>query len=1072
MIINENNPYPLFKKGQQLKSSSLAGIVTFAEDEDKATRMYLEGSGIFYGLNIEVNPAAGTVKLFPGTAVTSDGYLFALEKEVVYDGISKKAEKDFEIELFERTAIIKVLNDKNDNNRELIHRLSGVDPVEPPLQLPNDTTPYLIVLITLDDETTVQSCLYGYENNESKKNKKVYPALIPKSFFQPGELEEWYIGSVADAGDKDPVVNRFGYTDKEEGGAHISFNRFTSWDPFHTGFDEVCTAAELLIGDAFKAVYDLVKSKLGLGTANPFEDLTTNLQGLNERVRKGGGRKYPWLYDYYRDLVAAYQEFVSTDMFSYLSYIPKKDRFPGYISLGSVRLGSDAKPYRMGLYRPPFADLSFNALERPKLLMKRLMYLADVANTRFDETGFPPREVFFTPDAGLNRQLSDRAIPFYYKNPSALSESWNVGLTRSRRTFDIPGIKEEQDRKFLTTNMENYNFFRIKGHTGDTIDTTQTAIEKLRRDLHLPFDLKFVYLGTEADMGPLISERSAAFSDLTILLEKIVNDIRCARTCSDNFERNIFRDGFDRDQIGNMFEELVSFFDKPPADLDEKLDQLCGGDGICNDEDKTCCRAHLTSLYAVYDEYVGRKKELLDGLLFHLFAEKHPGLEHNGGVPKGGTLVLLCAKNDVASLSEERKSSLVNLLLSSKEEEKAAAISLARELEGYNIVADFSLPYICCSGKPAINLVLQDAPPVARFDITDQDELPEGVGVKVVLKNQSLRADTYHWELYDFKGEFITDKHTNNLNEVVEFDLMRERGVVFAVLLTASREGMDSKYSTEIVICPKGEVSVTVNGKDNIDLDISDSNEVEIAVKPYGGRFTLVLQQNDNQEDIDPSGFDIDWKEDKTNAILTIYDPQTGIYTLEYRFNVKGCEGAAGKLTINARTPAAKEPVNKDIVPGADNKAVANNDAVLNKRILGYRGDVNKMAKEDEALLEDSRWADTKTFLLASGAPEVLHAAYEKLQTNLQTGFSKLKVAQKAQVIRMLVYATAYYVDRLIVSSPDKVPAIARKLVKAAAESIAAQKDGVAQWQQVWNTTGIVTEENEKTVNTYKGLIA
>jgi hypothetical protein len=130
------------------------------------------------------------------------------------------------------------------------------------------------------------------------------------------------------------------------------------------------------------------------------------------------------------------------------------------------------------------------------------------------------------------------------------------------------------------------------------------------------------------------------------------------------------------------------------------------------------------------------------------------------------------------------------------------------------------------------------------------------------------------------------------------------------------------------------------------------------------------------------------------------------------------------------------------------------------------------MAKEDETLKDDSRWTDTKSFLLASGAPEVLHVGYEKLQTTLQAGFTKLKAAQKAQVIRLLVYATAYYVDRLIAESPEKVPAIARKLVKTAAESITTQRDGLAQWQQVWNTTGIVTAENEKTVNTYKGLIA
>lgn len=1070
MIINNTTAYPFFKKGQQLTSGSLKGIVDFAELEDQDTRVYLEGSGIFYGLAIEKNDAAGVIRLKPGTAVTSDGKLFALEQEIIYNGISKKDGKDFEIDLFDRKATVKVLSNINENHNELVYRLSGTDPGNP--QGDKDTTPYLIVLIVRSEESSKPSCLYGYENNESKKSLEVEAALIPRSFFLEGELERWFIGDVTEAGDKDPVINRFGYTESE-GGAHISFEQFVSWGAVSEGFADVCTAAEPLIGDACKALYDLAKEKLGLDDANPFDGLTTALQQLHKRVKDGGGKLYPWLYDYYRDLVAAYQELVSTDLFSYLSMIPRKDRFPGYISLGSVRTGDDELAFRMGLYRPPFADLSINALEKPLLLMKRLKYLADVAHTRFDEKDFPSSGIRFTPDAGINKELSERAIPFYYNNPSDLSQSWNAGLTRNRRTFNIPGITDEKDRKFLLANIDSYNFFRIKGHTGGKIDVTQDEIEVQRKDLHLPFDVKFVYLGVAKDMDPLIRERSASFSDLTVILEKIVYDIRCARTCSDNFEEMIFGEPFDRDEIGSMFEALVDLFDKPPVDLEEKLDVLCSGNGGCNDEDKTCCRAHLTSLYAVYEEYVRRKGELLDGLLFHLFAKQHPGLEHNGGVPKGGTLVLVCAKNDVASLSDDKKSNLVKLLLSSNEAEKAAGISLAKELDGYTVMADFCLPYLCCSGKPSINLVLQDAPPVARFTIEKETPLPEGAGVRVALKNQSLRADEYHWQLFDFTGEFITDKHTNDLNEVVEFELMREKGVVFSILLTASREGMESQFSREITICPQGNVSVTSDDREEVEWDITDTNEIEIEATPYGGIFSLVLQENDNQEDVELTGFDVNWKQDRKHAVLTIHEPQPGIYLLRYGFDdVQGCEESSATLRINAITPAGVQPViTKEEDPNV-NRSIVSNDAVFNKRFLGYRDEVNKMSKEDESLLEDSRWVDTKTFLLASGAPEVLHAGYEKLLANLQAGFSKLKAARKAQVISMLVYATAYYTDRLIVASPDKVPATARKLVKAAAESIAAQKDGLAQWQQVWNTTGIATAENEKTVNTYKGLIA
>jgi len=1071
MRIDFSTPYPVFKKGQQLKSGSLTGIVTFTGTEDQDTRAYLEGSGIFYGLEVTVNDTAGTVTLKPGTAVTSDGQLFTLEEEVVYRGIFRKGGKDIEVPVLKGTATVMVLSTTEDNHNELIYRLSGTDPVDENRE--KDTTPYLIVLIVRSDETTEDNCLYGYENSESKKNLIVEAALIPKGYFTQAQLDDWFINDATDAGEDDPVINRLGYT-PSEGGAFISFENFTTWPAVSDGFNAVCEAAEPLIGAAFKSVYELVKEKLGLEATNPFDHLAEKLAALRNAVKGGGGRKLPWLYDYYRDLVATYQELVATDLFSYLSLVPKKDRFRGYIALHSIRTGDIN--YRMGLYRPPFADLSIDALEKPRLLIKRLIYLADEAHTRFREQGFPSAGVQFTPDAGINKLLSERAIPFYYNNPSELSASWNAAATRNRRTFNIPGISDEKDRRFLLSDMDGYDFFRIKGHTGATLKTVKDAITDLRSELHLPFDVKVVYIGEENDMNQLIRERSAEFSDLIIILEKIVNDIRCARTCSDNFEEVIFGGRkFDRDDIGNMFEALVSLFGPDPVNLEQQLNEICNREGACYDDDKTCCRAHLTSLYAVRVEYVRRKKDLADSLLFHRFAALHPGLEHNGGVPKGGTLVLVCAKTNVASLSEEEKSTLVNLLLSSREEEKAAALSLAKELEGYEVMADFCLPYICCSDKPAINLVLTEAPPVARFNITGQTELPNREGVEVSLKNQSLRADTYHWELLDYKGELVDKEDTTDINEAVKFKLLRKAGVVFTIVLTASRGELESQISKEITICPLGDVKVTSNGKTTVDWDISGLNELGIEATPYGGAFSLSLQQNDNEEPIDPLAFDVTWKEDKVQATLKIDKPQVGIYVLEYTFeDVKGCNESSARLMISAYLPADKAPedTGKATEPNASERSLVNTDAVFNKRILGYRGDVNKMAKEDDSLAEDSRWADTKNFLLASGAPEVLHAGYEKLQATLQTGFSKLKAAQKAQVIKLLVYATAYYIDRLIVESPEKVPTIARKLIKTAGESITAQRDGLAQWQDIWSTSGIVTAENEKTINTYKGLIA
>jgi hypothetical protein len=319
---------------------------------------------------------------------------------------------------------------------------------------------------------------------------------------------------------------------------------------------------------------------------------------------------------------------------------------------------------------------------------------------------------------------------------------------------------------------------------------------------------------------------------------------------------------------------------------------------------------------------------------------------------------------------------------------------------------------------------------------------------------------------------------TSDINEPGKFELLIENGVVFTIALTASREGMNSRYAIEMTICPQGNVTVTSEGKPSVDWDISESTELGIEAFPYGGSFGLILQQNDNEQEIDPADYDISWKEDKEHLTLTIDKPQQGIYRLRYTFeDIEDCQKGFAVLDIHTFVPAPPQPgVVNTATPASPvvnrGLSVGGNDAVFNKRILSYRNGINTMSKEDETLLEDSRWSDTKTFLLASGAPGELHTAYEKLQNTLLSGFTKLKAVQKAQVIRLLMYATAYYIDRLIVASPDKVPAISGKFIKAASEAINTQKDGLQQWSQVWNTDGVVTPENEKTVAAYKALIA
>jgi hypothetical protein len=165
-----------------------------------------------------------------------------------------------------------------------------------------------------------------------------------------------------------------------------------------------------------------------------------------------------------------------------------------------------------------------------------------------------------------------------------------------------------------------------------------------------------------------------------------------------------------------------------------------------------CCSGK--KLEVLFAEINKRKENILIRLQLSKFAEHHPGLEHKAGVEPGGTFVLvylnrvktstsvgtISAVNRISALlnqpiaattkvSSLKIDELEGLLAVAKKEKIPEAelirieklileerINLAgRVVETINVpdntvVADFSLPYMCCSGCAPINFIIQKPP--------------------------------------------------------------------------------------------------------------------------------------------------------------------------------------------------------------------------------------------------------------------------------------------------------------------------------------------------------------------------
>jgi len=176
---------------------------------------------------------------------------------------------------------------------------------------------------------------------------------------------------------------------------------------------------------------------------------------------------------------------------------------------------------------------------------------------------------------------------------------------------------------------------------------------------------------------------------------------------------------------------------------------------------QSCCSAE--KLKILREEIAKRKEEILENTLLARYAEKHPGLDHLAGVPKGGTFVLVYkdqknsagrasamtsdlsakesnqpisnteAARDYKVLEEYVKAGITVPSANTTENRYIAvdegsndweyvnkiadlykeAVGLRKgitteesNLPGFTVVADFYLPYLCCSDCPPMSFVL------------------------------------------------------------------------------------------------------------------------------------------------------------------------------------------------------------------------------------------------------------------------------------------------------------------------------------------------------------------------------
>ena len=168
---------------------------------------------------------------------------------------------------------------------------------------------------------------------------------------------------------------------------------------------------------------------------------------------------------------------------------------------------------------------------------------------------------------------------------------------------------------------------------------------------------------------------------------------------------------------------------------------------LINQLSNVCCSGK--KLQILLEEVDKRKQDILVRLQLSSFIEKNPGLEHLAGVQPGGTFVLVylnktttttlppvigirdvAAAKDVLTASTafnrdvavnklsvaDRATNLLDINTNLSNLNLSDFIRRQPELPNYTVVADFSLPYMCCSDCSPVNFIVQKPPVTLRLD--------------------------------------------------------------------------------------------------------------------------------------------------------------------------------------------------------------------------------------------------------------------------------------------------------------------------------------------------------------------
>ncbi|KPH15026.1 hypothetical protein [Chryseobacterium sp. ERMR1:04] len=754
-LSNISTQYRKFSKGQYIEHTQFNEFLSFFEDQDRLSKVMLQGVGIVCGLKpnlMYTNKILTSVQLSQGVAITTDGDLLTLNntsevsKELYMSdlktiNIESKNYTHFKVYDNFKVGYPSFYDEKGLEQVEL-WELATVEETnndfQPISNLSNLQDKY--VLLYLEDyEKDIKPCRGVDCDNHGVQQIRNLKVLVTTAK-----------GIVRILGEDrliiDPITGEGKRSRKDRVQPHPLFIEDVLRDEkqerviverliLEKGADMKFSSSDL------KGLYSAALEKNNYGKFI-FEKINkiSEIMGVQSIVNHAAFKNvlqqcftqqagFQYAYDVVKDVMNTYSEIIKLLPQSFTKGFPDLDSFPKHIMLGKLMQDTQLDFSRHQFYNSPVLD-DEKATERVKVLMNR--FSQQVRSFKYPipiEIGPEIKsQIKITPSQKLT-PLSNKAIPFYYQTSEEFLKAWNFDKTNNRSfrnnlAYYTGWLSSDRHiQEPLHFNIDKNSFYNIEGHQGMSYEEAFEQIKEIRDKLQLGFDIMVL-----------------------------------------------------------SFEEL---------------------------------KANKDMSKAYFNEYV----------------EKHPGLEHKRGVERGGTFVMVYDNNGV----------------------------------GTSVVADFSLPYICCTPKIEAALSLPSTVICAESNRIPFTVIPVGGVVKAVADSELNGVEIFNGK-YFFNPKLVD---VSLHGKAIAFTV-NGKPTNCSIKVIAEPE---VKVVVDYVFYPEGNSTATI-----VNLIVSADNGQNIMDYTYSGNFW----DNDSWVALKPDS--------KGLIKYTLYDVvPTRIPTIKVKVNGGGC---------------------------------------------------------------------------------------------------------------------------------------------------------------------------------------